>query len=164
MKPFYITLPSGGEGNKTSSFIVNLPYEVDLHGEWEVALVDVIYPTSWYNVYDNNKWVKFCHLKPVDNTEVYDCKEDDYKEYALTNGYYDKVDDILEQMNVFIRDFTRSQKGGKFIKTRGIVQYVAGDQSFRIVVHEDVADMLGFDSPVFHKRIHIMYMRNCIKP
>ena len=155
MKPFYITLPSGGEGNKTSSFTVNLPYEVDLHGEWEVALVDVIYPTSWYNVYDGNNLVRLCHNAPVNKEETPDCnKEGDFHDYFLTANYYDKVDDILEQLNVFIRDFSKADKAaGKFKNSRGYVMFISGNGTVRVLVHEDVADMLGHDSPLFNRYI-----------
>lgn len=48
---FYITLPSNAATNSSSTaFRITLPRTVRLTGEWEVALVELIYPYSWYNV------------------------------------------------------------------------------------------------------------------
>jgi len=141
MKPFYITLPSGGEGNKTSSFTVNLPYEVDLHGSWEVALVDVIYPTSWYNVYEGNRRVVI--------TGATEDLETDYNEYNLALNYYDKVDVILEQLNVYINDFTRQKDAAIFRKVREFVSFSHGNGGITVSVHEELADMLGYESTLF---------------
>ena len=55
MQDFYITLPSNTNGaqNTTSNFRVRLPEEIQLTGgEWEVGLVELQFPCSWYNVSD----------------------------------------------------------------------------------------------------------------
>lgn len=47
-----MTLPSNTEfeGNTTANFKVRLPEKISLAGQWEVALVEMMYPHSWYNV------------------------------------------------------------------------------------------------------------------
>ena len=56
MRDFYITLPSNTRGkdaaNTTADFRVLLPNEIQLNGDWEVGIVEVIYPNSWFNVND----------------------------------------------------------------------------------------------------------------
>lgn len=56
---FYITLPSNSilpneEGEKKSqslnNFRVQLPVKMQLYGEWELSLVEMMYPFSWNNV------------------------------------------------------------------------------------------------------------------
>ncbi len=48
----YITLPSNTmqEENLTGDFRVRVARHITLEGDWEVALVDIQYPYSWYNV------------------------------------------------------------------------------------------------------------------
>ena len=49
---FFMTLPSNAkfDGNTTANFKVRLPQNIILDGSWEVALVEIMYPHSWYNV------------------------------------------------------------------------------------------------------------------
>lgn len=52
---FYLTLPSNtvSPTNKTNNFRVTLPNLIDLSGQWEVALVEMMYPHSWPNLMGN---------------------------------------------------------------------------------------------------------------
>lgn len=51
MNEFFITLLSNTSSeNKTGDFIVHLPGTIELEGNWEVALTDIIYPRSWMNL------------------------------------------------------------------------------------------------------------------
>ena len=52
---FYVTLISDSSlsffpDNKTSQFTTQLPSPINLNGEWEMAIVDVINPHIWYTV------------------------------------------------------------------------------------------------------------------
>ncbi|XP_071033090.1 uncharacterized protein [Parasteatoda tepidariorum] len=42
--------------NKLSHFKTQLPVPVDLNGQWEVGLSEIIYPHSWYNVNETNNY------------------------------------------------------------------------------------------------------------
>ena len=50
---FYLTLPSNSDEstNKTNHFRVGLPNTVNLNGQWEVALVEIMYPYTWPNIH-----------------------------------------------------------------------------------------------------------------
>ena len=66
MSQFYLTLPSnsylanqsGSEGQQInepvaqllSKFRVQLPHKIRLEGDWEVALSEIMYPNSWFNI------------------------------------------------------------------------------------------------------------------
>ena len=55
MSHFYLTLPSNSSSkyfpnNTLTHFVTKLHNDVSLSGEWEVALVDIMYPQNWYNV------------------------------------------------------------------------------------------------------------------
>lgn len=59
---FYVTLPSDGSidvypDNTLSHFFTKLPRPIELTGQWEVGLVELIYPRMWNNVTtDSNKY------------------------------------------------------------------------------------------------------------
>ena len=54
MNDLYITLPSSVRSvvreNTLADYVSELPYTVELWGEWEVALVDINFTKSWYNI------------------------------------------------------------------------------------------------------------------
>ena len=52
---FYVTLPSNAslnvfKNNTSSSYQVDLAQHIDLEGPWEVALAEISYPHTWFNV------------------------------------------------------------------------------------------------------------------
>ena len=51
---FYAVLPSNASydiyKNKLSSFTVRLPTMLNLGPEWQVAIVSISYPKSWFNI------------------------------------------------------------------------------------------------------------------
>ena len=55
MSDFYLTLPSNSSmhvyvDNSMANFKTKLPNHIELEGPWEVALVEMQYPHSWYNI------------------------------------------------------------------------------------------------------------------
>ena len=81
---FYVILPSTSSSqlfpdNKLSSFTTNLHTPLRLNGDWEVALVEINYPRTWYNV-------------SGDTCKVYYRREDDdqMKSVKIPPGYYEK--------------------------------------------------------------------------
>ena len=55
MSHFYLTLPSNSSmkyfpNNTLTRFVTKLHNDVSLSGDWEVTLVDIMYPRNWYNV------------------------------------------------------------------------------------------------------------------
>ena len=51
---FFVGLPSNtihpSRENKTSHYYVNMPSTLRLTGEWEVGMVEVNLPLSWYDI------------------------------------------------------------------------------------------------------------------
>ena len=52
---FYVTLLSNSSmqyfpDNKTSNFVTKLPRTLQLDGEWEVGLAEIVYSHAWYNI------------------------------------------------------------------------------------------------------------------
>ena len=55
MNAFYLMLPSDASmnvfpNNTLSSYITRLPRPIELPGRWEVGLVEIQYPHTWFNV------------------------------------------------------------------------------------------------------------------
>lgn len=85
---FYITLPSDNSlnyfpENKISHFISRLPHPIDLKGEWEVGLAELIYPHTWRNV-----------LEQANHYE-YDTGTGSLKKAKIPSGYYENPAEIL---------------------------------------------------------------------
>ena len=52
---FYVILPSDSSvgsypNNTVARFVTKLPERIHLEGDYEMALAEIIYPHSWYNV------------------------------------------------------------------------------------------------------------------
>jgi hypothetical protein len=57
---FFMTPPSDSSAkycpnNTAARFVTKLPETIRLQGQYEMALVEIIYPHNWYNVSDENK-------------------------------------------------------------------------------------------------------------
>ena len=55
---FHLTLPSNATldtfpDNKTTSYRVKLPQNIDLEGSWEVGLYSISYSNTWYMLQDH---------------------------------------------------------------------------------------------------------------
>lgn len=74
MNHFYLTLPSDSSKryypeNTTACFKTKLSDRIDLDGEYEVGLAQLIYPRSWYNFNNRDKSL-FVSYQPYDGAEV----------------------------------------------------------------------------------------------
>lgn len=60
---FYMVLPSNAspdvyEDNKTSNFKTQLSKRIELHGDWQVALLEVHYPNTLTHIQQGENWIK----------------------------------------------------------------------------------------------------------
>lgn len=101
---FYLTLPSNTGYNKhAASFRVLLPRRIQLQGEWEVALSELIYPHTWYNVRapDNIFYVilkdKNDGIAPVPQSEI-------TLRCTIPEGYYNTATDLMQMMETRMRE------------------------------------------------------------
>lgn len=81
---FYLTLPSNSSmnyfpSNTLTHYTTKLPKITVLHGVWEIGLAEIQYPHSWYNVKNNEAWLK-----------VHFYKESELQKHMvlLADGYY----------------------------------------------------------------------------
>ena len=90
--------------NTLSSFTNFLPEQLNLDGQWEVAISEISYPSMYQNVTEGNciffdkkpsKSLDFCHLEP---------------------GLYPSITDIVEAMNILIQE--RHKHSQNWIKVK----------------------------------------------
>jgi hypothetical protein len=70
---FYVILPSDSSAssypnNTVARFVTKLPEQIDLEGDYEIALAKVIYAHSWYNV-DNTDGIYWIAVSQKHNAK-----------------------------------------------------------------------------------------------
>ena len=73
------------------SFFTKLPRTLQLDGEWEVGLAEIVYPRTWYNIREGKNSVE---IYAPDNLYLV------FKtvEYSIQPGYYEKVQDVIDAL------------------------------------------------------------------
>ncbi len=98
---FYLTLPSNtpGQGllNTTSTFTTILPRNINLDGQWKVALVELQYPFTWSNIRHGKIQIR---LKRGVNGKVV------VKQVwvHIMQNHYHSIDALLKHINGKIED------------------------------------------------------------
>ena len=97
MYSFTVELVSNASGeffpkNTLGSFTNILPEQVNLEGQWEVAILEISYPLMYQNITQVN--FKFFHETLSNSTSTYN----------LEPGLYTSITDIVEAMNTLIQE------------------------------------------------------------
>lgn len=97
---FYLTLLSNSSfnyfpENRTSNFKVHLTKEINLEGEWKVALSEISYPHTIYNVTDKNNKVI---VKRSYNGGELGTQTDNYI-VSIPEGFYSNLEDVVKVIN-----------------------------------------------------------------
>ena len=97
MDSFTIELVSNASGelfpdNTLSSFTNFLPEQVNLEGQWEVAISEIAYPSIYQNITEG--YFKFFDEKFSKSTSTSN----------LEPGLYTSITDIVEAMNTLIQE------------------------------------------------------------
>lgn len=115
MKDFYMTLFSNSSmdyhpGNKTSTFTVQLPRNICLHGEWEVALSEIQYPYSFFTVQEGQNEIKlklFSATRKFIESNMNSNPPLAWSTVKITPGFYVDVKDIIAEVNKVINEETK---------------------------------------------------------
>jgi len=84
--------------NTTTSFVTELPQAVHLHGEWEVALNEIQFSTTFLHINHGENVIRFVDIKKSDETgksETITSKESN-TEYLFTKIFILKKPQIEE--------------------------------------------------------------------
>lgn len=161
MNEFYVNLPSNTQktigssrDNTTSEFYVPLPHAVRLTGQWEVSLVEIMYPYSW----DNLKAASEDGWKMSTNEIVVnDVKTGHSEQVLVCNGNYENIDHLLAA----IKDTIDTKLSGKDYIRPSDVDFMYNPLNRRVVVQlkenleliisEQIAYMLGFKQRILNQ-------------
>ena len=103
---FFLTLPSNTQlpENKTGSFKVRLPQTIVLDGDWEVALVEIMYPHTWYNI-NGHDLLEYDSRYPGEYPNSFRVRSKQMGEiYALVPpGYYGTITGMLKAIELGLR-------------------------------------------------------------
>ena len=97
MESFTIELVSNApvqlfQDNTLSSLLNFLPEQLNLDGQWEVAISEISYPSKYQNVTEG-KFMFFC--KKLSKSSEF---------YNLEPGLYPSITDIVEAMNILVQE------------------------------------------------------------
>ena len=143
MNEFYLTLPSNSSmdvypTNTKTDFKTKLPNRIELDGKWEVGLVEIQYPHSWYNLAEGEEVVKLWYF-PI-NTPV--------QELTLTipPGYYNTIEDLLNRIEDEIQLVTNATRKPVLLRYDEITRKVTIDCfDIQVEFKEGLRRILGFE-------------------
>jgi hypothetical protein len=134
---FFVTLLSDNSAeyypnNIVARFVTKLPETIRLQGQYEMALVEIIYPHNWYNVSDGNK----------DNYWIAAANKDTMQKVYLSPGYYEDGSALVEALN-FAQDigvkFSFNRASGRF----SLNFHSTGSHTMRM--SDDLQSFMGFE-------------------
>ena len=140
MDSFTIELVSNASGelfpdNALSSFTKFLPEQVNLEGQWDVAISEISYPSMYQNIMEG--YFKFFDEKLSKSTSSYN----------LEPGLYTSITDILEAMNTLIQERNNHNKTCITVKvsrrSQKLVIILANDTSGLAFCSTDLAHNFG---------------------
>ncbi|XP_070155843.1 uncharacterized protein [Polyergus mexicanus] len=99
---FYMILPSNSSmrffpENKTTCFTTELPQRIDLQGRWEVALTEILFPTSFLHIRPGEGFIRFINIQEF--TIGPEKKKIIAKKSEIPSGIYSSLHDIIEAVN-----------------------------------------------------------------
>ncbi|GFX09158.1 uncharacterized protein TNCV_4167371 [Trichonephila clavipes] len=144
---FYITLISDSSkhffpGNKTSHFTTQLPTPITLNDEWEMGLVDFIYPHTWYNIREDN------------NLFGFDLGDGKSIARRIPQGFYESIPDILDGM--YLEDFKNKIE----FHYHPIVKRVKikTKEHAKVFLHKGFSKLLGFEPCEIKGKVESSYI------
>ena len=140
MESFTIKLVSNASGelfpdNTLSSFTNFLPEQLNLEGQWEVAISEISYPSMYQNITEGK--LKFFDEKLSKSTSTYN----------LEPGLYTSITDIVEAMNRLIQERNNHNETCITVKvscrTQKVVIMLANDTSGLAFCSTDLDHIFG---------------------
>ena len=140
MDSFTIELVSNASGelfpnNTLSSFTNVLPEQVNLEGQWEVAISEISYPSMYQNITEGK--FKFFDEKHSNSTTTYN----------IEPGLYTSITDIVKAMNTLIQERNNHNETCITVKvsrrTQKVVIMLANDTSGFAFCSTDLGHIFG---------------------
>ncbi len=133
---FLVTLPSSSSestfpDNTISNFTTYLPYEISLDGEYEVALTEIQYTNSFYNVPEDCDII--LRMTEFDGVELASYGVE--RTATLRKGYYDDIDDLLSTIRKVI-----VKQSPNTIKNDFDMKYMDNSRKIKIMIPKNTID------------------------
>lgn len=134
---FFVTLPSDSSAkyypdNTVARFVTKLPETIRLQGQYEMALAEIIYPHTWYNV------------NMTDSCWIAGVTKDAMQKAYLPAGYYEDGVALVEALGQgFAQDI-----GAKFSFNRTTGRFSLNFRStgpFTFQMSDDLQKLMGFE-------------------
>lgn len=131
---FYLTLPSNtGQNWSASTFRIRLPRNIKLTGEWEVALSELIYPYSFFNVL----WSPELFIDVV----TYDEKSTSVE---IKPGHYEHAQDLIAAISKRLPEKLIGQVSFNYDKHGNRIEIVLSKQVTYLSLPSSISYMLGY--------------------
>lgn len=159
MSDFYLTLPSNSSmdvypENTMANFKTKLPSRVELTGRWEVGLVEIQYPHSWYNLSEVEELIITPAVSEEEGTPM--ASGEPYI-IRIPPGYYPTITDLTKRIEEEIgRAMSWGKKRNKNIFdyddiTRKVsVKLTKNPFPFSLTLSATIQRILGFESNTLH--------------
>ncbi len=141
---FYLTLPSNSSmeyfaDNTLSRYVTRLPQAIDLEGDWEMGLVEIQYPHTWYNVGSEDTRMVVLTMDEDGNYAA-------QKRLYLNAGFYPSIRDLIDAINHKVRKVTKDR--AVQLKYDEIKQKVTIllDERTLLMMQPGMQDILGLDT------------------
>ena len=138
--------------NTLAHYVTKLPQRIELDGQWEVGLVEIQYPHSWYNIpEDCDRQMTIMHTLDSGLIET--------NIFHIPPGYY-KPETLLERIKslaTYAATIQTSAAGQDIIKLEydEVDQtYVCDLRGYMLDVGPHVASLLGLDNTYFPRGPH----------
>ena len=155
MSDFYLTLPSNSSMsvypyNTMANFKTKLPNRIELDGRWEVGLVEMQYPHTWYNLREGEG-----EMTIVDSSEDGPISEV-RAPIHISQGYYHTIDDLLRRIETDIARTLNLTKERPLrfhydeIRRKVVakVQPIFDSSDYTVVLGSSLQRILGFESHI----------------
>ena len=147
MSGFYLTLPSNSSmtyypNNTLTNFVTRLPKLFDLKGQWEVGLVEIHYPHTWYNIPNNCAITVASHVN-TDNREIFT--------FDLEAGYYTTSELLtrLEENALKAMNLTKNNATINLTYDPANQTYTSHLQGYNMDVGSHIQRLLGMNQTFF---------------
>lgn len=159
LQSFYVTLPSNVMGIRTNTignYVTYLPSHIKLDKKWKVAITEIFYINSWFNLKKENE----VYLRwRLDEKNTWFKSEVAFVTVKLSPGRYESIEEIIKKIEEAENDpFYKTEAFTKFYKVKPKL-YVdkpghrlrmdrTPTTNYKFMYYEftkEIAEMLGID-------------------
>ena len=158
MDNFYVSLPSNSSfehypDNKPGHFYTTLPKNIELSGNYEIGLSEIIFPNSYNNVHSKSLGFKLL-FKPVFKSTDDGFIEEETEFFYLEPGLYPTLSSLASSLNNLLRQNRSKTRDTTPIKfyfdiTSKRFNLTINTKGIKITITDKLAELIGFSQTEF---------------